>query len=72
MEFADIFLWVAVFCLNIVPVAAFDTGDGLALLLGLVLGQYVHNMYKFNLYIPNKVISWWGLQQTQCSNLHSH
>ena len=44
MEFADIFLWVAVFCLNIVPVAAFDTGDGLALLLGLVLGQYVHNM----------------------------
>ena len=39
MEFPDIFLWLMIFSLNILPVAAFDTGDGLALILGLALGK---------------------------------
>ena len=39
MEWAEVFLCVAVFSVSIVPVAAFDTGDGLALLLGLFLGK---------------------------------
>ena len=40
MAFTDIFLWLVTIYLNILPVAAFDTGDGLALLLGLVLGEF--------------------------------